>query len=79
MKLAAYNVNGVLVGSLYLPDGNPQPEARECYRRLLAQGWADALRKRYAACSSRNGLRQRASNCASFAFAACNCASLTWP
>ena len=24
-----------------------QPESRECYRRLLAQGWVDAIRKKY--------------------------------
>ena len=24
-----------------------QPESRECYARLLAQGWTDALRSRY--------------------------------
>ncbi len=97
-------VNGVLVGCLYLPNGNPQPgpkfdyklawferlirhaatlcqsgqpvvlagdynvvptdfdiynprswlkdallqpESRECYQRLLAQGWTDALRARF--------------------------------
>ncbi len=97
-------VQGVIVGSLYLPNGNPQPgpkfdyklawferliahaktlsqsgqpavltgdynvvptdldiydprswqkdallqpESRECYRRLLAQGWTDAIRKRF--------------------------------
>jgi exodeoxyribonuclease-3 len=97
-------VNGIVVGCLYLPNGNPQPgpkfqyklawferlikhahalyssghpvilagdynvvptdfdiydpkswkkdallqpESRECYRRLLAQGWVDAIRARY--------------------------------
>lgn len=97
-------VQGVIVGSLYLPNGNPQPgpkfdyklawferliehagtlcqggqpvvlagdynvvptdfdiynprswqkdallqpESRECYRRLLAQGWTDAIRARF--------------------------------
>jgi len=97
-------VNGVLIGSLYLPNGNPQPgpkfdyklawferlirhaatlcdsgqpvvlagdynvvptdfdvydprswrndallqpESRECFQRLLAQGWTDALRARF--------------------------------
>jgi len=98
------SVNGILVGSLYLPNGNPQPgpkfdyklawferlirhaanlchgdqpvvlagdynvvptdfdiynprswlkdallqpETRECYQRLLAQGWTDAVRARF--------------------------------
>jgi exodeoxyribonuclease-3 len=98
------NVNGVIVASLYLPNGNPQPgpkfeyklawmerlarhanellaakvpvvlagdfnvvptdfdiyrttsykdnallqpETRECYQRLLSQGWADAIRTRF--------------------------------
>jgi exodeoxyribonuclease-3 len=97
-------VNGIVIGSLYLPNGNPQPgpkfayklawferlihhaaglcggaqpvvlagdynvvptdfdiynprswlkdallqpETRECYQRLLAQGWTDALRDRF--------------------------------
>ncbi|HVU99974.1 MAG TPA: exodeoxyribonuclease III [Verrucomicrobiae bacterium] len=97
-------VNGVIIGSLYLPNGNPQPgpkfdyklawferlikhasgllatgqpvvlagdynviptdfdiynprswakdallqpESRECYQRLLAQGWTDAIRTRF--------------------------------
>ncbi len=97
-------VNGIVVGSLYLPNGNPQPgpkfdyklawferlirhaatlcasgqpvvlagdynvvptdfdiydpqswlkdallqpQSRECYRRLLAQGWTDAVRARF--------------------------------
>ena len=29
----------------WLKDALLQPESRECYRRLLAQGWTDALRK----------------------------------
>jgi len=98
------NVNGILIGSLYLPNGNPQPgpkfdyklawferfiryaaalrhngqpvvlagdynvvptdfdiynprswlkdallqpETRECYQRLLSQGWTDAVRARF--------------------------------
>jgi exodeoxyribonuclease-3 len=98
------NVNGIIVGSLYLPNGNPQPgpkfdyklkwferlirhaaafsksdqpvilagdynvvptdfdiynprswrddallqpETRECYQRLLAQGWCDAIREKF--------------------------------
>ncbi|HEX6570666.1 MAG TPA: exodeoxyribonuclease III [Steroidobacteraceae bacterium] len=31
----------------WLKDALLQPESRECYRRLLAQGWTDALRKLY--------------------------------
>ena len=31
----------------WLKDALLQPESRECYRRLLAQGWTDALRNRY--------------------------------
>lgn len=31
----------------WLKDALLQPESRECYRRLLAQGWVDALRKRH--------------------------------
>jgi exodeoxyribonuclease III len=31
----------------WLKDALLQPESRECYRRLLAQGWTDALRTRY--------------------------------
>ncbi|KAI3590579.1 Exodeoxyribonuclease III [Cupriavidus sp. U2] len=31
----------------WLKDALLQPESRECYRRLLAQGWTDALRARY--------------------------------
>ncbi|RZT39496.1 exodeoxyribonuclease III [Cupriavidus agavae] len=31
----------------WLKDALLQPESRECYRRLLAQGWVDALRKQY--------------------------------
>ena len=31
----------------WLKDALLQPETRECYRRLLAQGWADALRERF--------------------------------
>jgi exodeoxyribonuclease-3 len=31
----------------WLKDALLQPESRECYRRLLAQGWTDALRKHF--------------------------------
>lgn len=31
----------------WLKDALLQPESRECYRRLLAQGWTDALRTRF--------------------------------
>jgi exodeoxyribonuclease III len=31
----------------WLKDALLQPESRECYARLLEQGWTDALRKRY--------------------------------
>jgi exodeoxyribonuclease-3 len=31
----------------WLKDALLQPESRECYRRLLAQGWVDAVRARY--------------------------------
>jgi exodeoxyribonuclease-3 len=31
----------------WLKDALLQPESRECYQRLLAQGWTDALRKLY--------------------------------
>jgi len=31
----------------WLKDALLQPESRECYRRLLAQGWTDALRSRF--------------------------------
>jgi exodeoxyribonuclease III len=31
----------------WLRDALLQPESRECYRRLLAQGWVDSLRKKY--------------------------------
>ncbi|MBE7376377.1 exodeoxyribonuclease III [Pseudomonas lopnurensis] len=31
----------------WLKDALLQPESRDCYRRLLAQGWTDALRARY--------------------------------
>jgi exodeoxyribonuclease III len=31
----------------WLKDALLQPESRECYRRLLAQGWTDAIRKRH--------------------------------
>jgi exodeoxyribonuclease-3 len=31
----------------WLKDALLQPESRECYRRLLAQGWTDAVRARY--------------------------------
>lgn len=31
----------------WLKDALMQPESRECYRRLLAQGWTDSLRKQY--------------------------------
>lgn len=31
----------------WLKDALLQPESRECYARLLAQGWTDALRTRY--------------------------------
>jgi exodeoxyribonuclease-3 len=31
----------------WLKDALLQPESRECYRRLLAQGWTDSLRKLY--------------------------------
>jgi exodeoxyribonuclease-3 len=31
----------------WLRDALLQPESRECYRRLLAQGWLDSLRKQY--------------------------------
>jgi exodeoxyribonuclease-3 len=31
----------------WLKDALLQPESRECYSRLLEQGWTDALRKRY--------------------------------
>jgi len=31
----------------WLKDALLQPESRDCYRRLLAQGWTDALRTRY--------------------------------
>lgn len=31
----------------WLKDALLQPESRECYRRLLAQGWTDALRERF--------------------------------
>ncbi len=53
-------VQGVLVGCLYLPNGNPQPGpkfayklawlqpgAREAFGRLLGQGWTDAIRTRH--------------------------------
>jgi exodeoxyribonuclease-3 len=31
----------------WLKDALLQPESRECYKRLLAQGWVDSLRKLY--------------------------------
>src|SRR6202021_2647802 len=31
----------------WLKDALLQPETRECYRRLLAQGWTDSLRTRF--------------------------------
>ena len=31
----------------WLKDALLQPESRDCYRRLLAQGWTDALRTRF--------------------------------
>jgi exodeoxyribonuclease-3 len=31
----------------WLKDALLQPESRDCYRRLLEQGWTDALRERY--------------------------------
>jgi exodeoxyribonuclease-3 len=31
----------------WLKDALLQPESRECYRRLLAQGWTDAIRARF--------------------------------
>ena len=31
----------------WLKDALLQPESRECYERLLAQGWVDALRKKH--------------------------------
>jgi exodeoxyribonuclease III len=31
----------------WLRDALLQPESRECYRRLLAQGWVDSLRKKF--------------------------------
>ncbi len=31
----------------WLKDALLQPESRECYRRLLAQGWTDAIRHKY--------------------------------
>jgi exodeoxyribonuclease III len=31
----------------WLKDALLQPESRECYRRLLAQGWTDSIRARY--------------------------------
>ncbi|HWB74130.1 MAG TPA: exodeoxyribonuclease III, partial [Nannocystaceae bacterium] len=31
----------------WLDDALLQPQSRECYRRLLAQGWTDALRSRH--------------------------------
>lgn len=31
----------------WLKDALLQPESRECYRRLLSQGWTDALRARF--------------------------------
>jgi exodeoxyribonuclease-3 len=31
----------------WLDDALLQPESRECYRRLLAQGWTDSLRNRH--------------------------------
>ena len=31
----------------WLKDALLQPESRECYRRLLAQGWIDAIRERH--------------------------------
>ncbi|MEO7741727.1 MAG: exodeoxyribonuclease III [Usitatibacter sp.] len=31
----------------WLKDALMQPESRECYRRILAQGWTDALRKHF--------------------------------
>lgn len=31
----------------WLKDALLQPQSRECYQRLLAQGWTDALRERY--------------------------------
>ena len=31
----------------WLKDALLQPESRECYRRLLAQGWTDAIRYKY--------------------------------
>ena len=31
----------------YLKDALMQPETRECYQRLLAQGWTDALRAQF--------------------------------
>ncbi len=31
----------------WLKDALLQPESRECYRRLLAQGWTDAVRTRF--------------------------------
>ena len=31
----------------WLKDALLQPESRECYQRLLAQGWTDSVRARY--------------------------------
>ena len=33
----------------WLKDALLQPESRECYQRLLAQGWIDSVRARYPA------------------------------
>jgi exodeoxyribonuclease III len=47
----------------WLKDALLQPESRECYRRLLAQGWTDAIRARFpdqrvsvVTCGSSSGL-----------------------
>ena len=47
MKIATFNVNGI---TSRLPRGKDallQPQTREAYQRLLAQGWTDALRSRH--------------------------------
>jgi exonuclease III len=46
VKIATFNVNGI---RSWKKDAWLQPASREAYRRLLAQGWIDALRVKHPA------------------------------
>jgi len=38
-------IDGLIIGCIYLPNGNPAPGPRKAYANMLSLGWVDAMRR----------------------------------